>query len=303
MQQHNTAFFAHLSLERGLSDHTVSAYRRDIGRYLEFLSSTGITDITNVGMTTVSDFSASLARPMGERAALGAASAARCLVAVRSFHKYLAAEGVTASDPAILVRPPSIPLRLPKALPVEDVEAILTAAQGESVASLRDAALLELLYATGTRVSEAVALDVDDVAALDERESLLVRGKGNKERVVPIGRFARDAVARYLVRGRPALLSSTTSTPALFLSKRGTRLTRQSAWLVLRKHAEAAGFEGVSPHTLRHSFATHLMEAGVDVRMVQELLGHASIVTTQVYTAVTASALREAYATSHPRAL
>lgn len=303
MEQHYTAFLTHLSLERGLSDHTVSAYRRDIGRYIEFLLGCEITDVADVGMSTVADFSASLARPAGGRAALGDASAARCVVAVRSFHKYLAAEGVTPSDPATLIRPPSIPMRLPKALPVADVEAILAAAQGESVASLRDAALLELLYATGTRVSEAVALDVDDVAALDERESLLVRGKGSKERVVPIGRFAREAVAKYLVRARPALLSSTTSTPALFLSKRGTRLTRQSAWLVLRKHAETAGFEGVSPHTLRHSFATHLMEAGVDVRMVQELLGHASVVTTQVYTAVTASALREAYATSHPRAL
>ena len=221
---------------------------------------------------------------------------------MRGLHRFLALEGVLDTDPARRVSPPRTPARLPKAIPVEDVERLLEAASvGDTPASLRDRALLELLYGTGARISEAVALDVDDV----EREDGVVRlrGKGGKERVVPMGSYATSALAAWLVRGRPVLATRGAGTPALFLNTRGSRLSRQSAWSVLRACAERASVEGhLSPHTLRHSFATHLLEGGADVRVVQELLGHASVTTTQVYTLVTVQRLREVYAQSHPRA-
>jgi integrase/recombinase XerD len=234
---------------------------------------------------------------------LSATSAARTVVAVRGFHKFAVADGLAVSDPAAAVKPPTPAKRLPKALPLSDVEAILEAsgAAGTTLA-LRDRALLELLYGTGARISEAVGLDVDDLDAVDG--TVLLRGKGSKERLVPVGSYARDAVDRYLVRARPALVSTGTGTPALFLNARGGRLSRQSAWAVLVKAAERAGVtRDVSPHTLRHSFATHLLEGGADVRVVQELLGHASVTTTQIYTLVTVDSLREVYAAAHPRAL
>jgi integrase/recombinase XerD len=233
---------------------------------------------------------------------LSSTSAARTVVAVRGFHRFAVADGLTALDPASGVKPPAPAKRLPKALPLSDVEAILEAsgAPGTTLA-LRDRALLEVLYGTGARISEAVGLDVDD---LDDIEgTVLLRGKGGKERLVPIGSYARDAVSAYLVRGRPELVSTGAGTPALFLNARGGRLSRQSAWTVLVKAAERAGVtRDVSPHTLRHSFATHLLDGGADVRVVQELLGHASVTTTQVYTLVTVDNLREVFATAHPRA-
>jgi integrase/recombinase XerD len=222
---------------------------------------------------------------------------------VRGFHKFTVREGLAQNDPAAGVRPPASAKRLPKALPLSDIEAILEAAGAPGTTlALRDRALLELLYSTGARISEAVGLDVDD---LDPEEgTVLLRGKGGKERMVPVGSYAREAVDGYLVRGRPNLAATGHGTPALFLNARGGRLSRQSAWAVLAKAAERAGVTAeVSPHTLRHSFATHLLDGGADVRVVQELLGHASVTTTQVYTLVTVDSLREVYATAHPRAL
>jgi integrase/recombinase XerD len=233
---------------------------------------------------------------------LSSTSAARTVVAVRGFHKFAVADGLAELDPASGVKPPTPAKRLPKALPLSDVEAILEAAGAPGTTlALRDRALLELLYGTGARISEAVGLDVDDLDDTDG--TVLLRGKGGKERLVPIGSYARDAVSAYLVRGRPELASSGKSGPALFLNAQGGRLSRQSAWTVLVKAADRAGVtRDVSPHTLRHSFATHLLDGGADVRVVQELLGHASVTTTQVYTLVTVENLREVFATAHPRA-
>jgi integrase/recombinase XerD len=223
-------------------------------------------------------------------------------VAVRGFHKFALADGLAASDPAKAVRPPAPAKRLPKALPLADVEAILEAAGAPGTTlALRDRALLELLYGTGARISEAVGLDVDDLDTVDQ--TVLLRGKGGKHRIVPVGSYALAAVEAYLVRGRPELVTTGKGTPALFLNARGGRLSRQSAWAVLVRTAERAGVtRDVSPHTLRHSFATHLLDGGADVRVVQELLGHASVTTTQVYTLVTVDSLREVFASAHPRA-
>jgi integrase/recombinase XerD len=223
-------------------------------------------------------------------------------VAVRGFHKFAVSDGLAVADPAAAVKPPTPAKRLPKALPHSDVEAILEAAGApDTVLALRDRALLELLYGTGARISEAVGLDVDDVDLTDR--TVLLRGKGSKERLVPFGTYAAQAVDAYLVRARPELVSATTPGGALFLNSRGGRLSRQSAWAVLTRAAERAGVtRDVSPHTLRHSFATHLLDGGADVRVVQELLGHASVTTTQIYTLVTVDNLREVFATAHPRA-
>ncbi len=224
------------------------------------------------------------------------------MVAVRGFHKFAVRDGLATSDPAATVKPPSPAKRLPKALPLADVAAVRDAAGAPGTTlALRDRALLEVLYGTGARISEAVGLDVDDLDPVDG--TVLLRGKGGKERLVPVGSFAREAVDAYLVRGRPELVSSGTGTPALFLNARGGRLSRQSAWAVLVKAADRAGVtKDVSPHTMRHSFATHLLDGGADVRVVQELLGHASVTTTQVYTLVTVDNLREVFAAAHPRA-
>jgi integrase/recombinase XerD len=237
---------------------------------------------------------------------LSASSAGRTVVAVRGFHRFCLREGLAAVDPAAAIKPPAPPQRLPKALSVDEVTRILAAAAGAeaepAVLTTRDAALLEFLYGTGARISEAVGLDVDEVDL--ETGTVLLRGKGNKERVVPVGSYAREALSAYQVRGRPDLVRRGRGTPALFLNARGGRLSRQSAWTVLRRAAQRAGIaKEISPHTLRHSFATHLLDGGADVRVVQELLGHASVTTTQVYTLVTVDKLREVYATAHPRAL
>ena len=250
----------------------------------------------------MTEFLARLREGDDEHGPLAATSAARTLVAVRGLHRFLALEGVLDADPARRVSPPKAPSRLPKAIPVEDVERLLEAASvGDTPASLRDRALLEVLYGTGARISEAVGLDVDDVEGDDGVVRL--RGKGGKERIVPLGSYAAAALDAWLVRGRPTFAARGVGTPALFLNARGGRLSRQSAWSVLRTCAERAHVPGhLSPHTLRHSFATHLLEGGADVRVVQELLGHASVTTTQIYTLVTVQRLREVYAQSHPRA-
>jgi integrase/recombinase XerD len=255
-----------------------------------------------VGESDVTEFLASLREGGPERPPLSASSAARTLVAVRGFHRFLATEGETPTDPAGGVAPPKAPKRLPKAISIHDVERLLSAASvGDTPAALRDRALLEVLYGAGARISEAVGLDVDDMDL--EQGSVRLFGKGSKERVVPLGSFARDAVTAYTLRARPAMAVKGRGTPALFLNKRGGRLTRQSAWAAIHSAAERAGLGAkVSPHTLRHSFATHLLDGGADVRVVQELLGHASVTTTQIYTMVTVQRLREVFAAAHPRA-
>lgn len=298
------AFLRHITIERGLSAHTVAAYRRDLAGYLAWLDERGVEDTDAVTGELVTGFAA-------ERAASdpppASTSLARLQSAIRSFHRFLAREGIVTDDPTTKLRPPKAPMRLPKALPVEDVLRLLDAAgpapedatPGELV-GLRDRALLELLYATGARVSEIVDLDVDD---LMHGEVLRVRGKGSKERIVPVGSYARASVDAYLTRARPELSRRGRATPRAFLGARGAPLSRQSAWLVIQQAAERAGITAhVSPHTLRHSFATHLLQGGADVRVVQELLGHASVATTQIYTHVTVDALRDVYLTSHPRA-
>jgi integrase/recombinase XerD len=291
-------YVRHVQIERGLSANTVSAYRRDLSAYVEWLTSEGIVEPRSILPAHVSGFSRSLATR--EEKPLGPSSLARVLSSVRGFHRFLLEERDVDGDVSRDVRPPKLGRRLPKALTIAQVEALLAATEGEDVAALRDHALLELLYATGARVSEVVGLNVDDVV---EPDIVRLTGKGDKQRIVPLGRYARTAIDAYLVRGRPSLSAVGPSTPALFLGMRGARLSRQSAWLVIRAAAERAGLvEEVSPHTLRHSFATHLLQGGADVRVVQELLGHSSVATTQIYTLVTADSLRDVYTAAHPRA-
>jgi integrase/recombinase XerD len=296
-------YLDHLAVERGLAANTLQSYERDLRRYASFLASRGVRRLDAVGELDITSFLASLREGSESHPPLGASSAARTVVAVRGFHKFAHREGLTPSDPARAVRPPAPPRRLPKALPLSSVEALLAAASAPGTPlALRDRALLELLYGTGARISEAVGLDVDDLDL--SAGAVLLRGKGSKERIVPVGSYACEAVSAYQVRARPALAAGGRGTPALFLNARGGRLSRQSAWTVLRSAAEKAHISAeVSPHTLRHSFATHLLDGGADVRVVQELLGHASVTTTQVYTLVTVDKLREVYAAAHPRAL
>ena len=295
-------YLDHLAVERGLSRNTLNSYSRDLKRYTVFLAARGIERIDEVTEHDVSDFLAALRAGGQDQPALKPASAARSVVAVRGLHRFATREGLAAHDPAAAVRPPTPPRRLPRALPVDDVLALIDAAGADDTPrALRDRALLEFLYGTGARISEAVGLDVDDVNL--SQGLVRLHGKGGKDRVVPVGGYARAAVDGYLVRGRPALTSAGRGTPALFLNLQGGRLSRQSAWTILRASAERAGVAvAIGPHTLRHSFATHLLDGGADVRVVQELLGHASVSTTQAYTLVTVDRLREVYATSHPRA-
>ena len=297
-------YLDHLAVERGLAANTLTSYRRDLRRYLEFLDEQGVTDVDGIDEQLVSAFLMRLREGDDDHPALSATSAGRTVVAVRGFHKFCVTDGLATGDPAAGVRPPSPARRLPKALPLADVEAILEAAgSAGTTLALRDRALLEVLYGTGARISEAVGLDVHDIDRVEA--AVVLRGKGGKERIVPIGSYALTAVDAYLTRARPELATVGTGerAGALFLNARGGRLSRQSAWTVLVKAADRAGVtRDVSPHTLRHSFATHLLEGGADVRVVQELLGHASVTTTQIYTLVTVDNLREVFAVAHPRA-
>lgn len=291
------AYLRHVTIERGLSAHTIAAYRRDLDGYRGWLAAEGITDTTAVTPAVIDRF---IAERASAEPAPAATSLARLQSSVRGWHRFLAREGIEADDPSGRLRPPKAPRRLPKALTIEQVERLLAAPSPEEPLGIRDRALLELLYATGARVSEAVGLDVDDLA---HGEVLRLRGKGSKERIVPVGSYARDAVDAYLTRVRPGLAAKGRASARLFLGARGAPLSRQSAWLVIRAAAERAQITAeVSPHTLRHSFATHLLQGGADVRVVQELLGHSSVATTQIYTHVSVDALRDVYATSHPRA-
>lgn len=305
-----------------MAANTLSAYKRDLARYANFLAAQGVSGPRDITRHHVTAFVQALSDGSDGASALNVRSAARTVVAVRGLHKFWALEGITTADPASEVHPPMPGRRLPKAITVDEVTRILEAAGTDTATGLRDRALLEFLYSTGARISEAVGLDVDDVSldststestttdgvapdgAVGDPAIVRLFGKGSKERLVPLGSYGARAINAYVVRGRPLLASKGKGTPALFLNARGGRISRQSAWTILKAAAEKANItKDVSPHTLRHSFATHLLEGGADVRVVQELLGHASVTTTQVYTLVTADTLREVYAAAHPRAL
>ncbi|HEY1916627.1 MAG TPA: site-specific tyrosine recombinase XerD [Streptosporangiaceae bacterium] len=318
-------YLDHLAVERGLAVSTLESYRRDLLRYSAALASQGKTSMGQLTSADIAGFLAGLREGDDEHTPLAASSAGRAVVAVRGLHAFAAAQGLTQADPARQVRPPAPPRRLPKAISVTEVERLLAAAGPapddpatgpDQLAGLRNRALLEFLYGTGARISEATGLDIDE---LDTGGEAMVRlsGKGGKQRLVPVGRYAGEALQAYLVRARPSLAAAAarsaagsgtksgtkSAAPAVFLNARGGRLTRQGAWMVLHAAAEKAGLPQVSPHTLRHSFATHMLDGGADIRVVQELLGHASVTTTQVYTLVTVDKLREVYAAAHPRAL
>lgn len=305
-------YLRHVALELGLSANSQDAYRRDLSAYSEWLGARGVTALESVAPDTLAAYVADLAAQP-----LAPASITRRLSTVRGMHRFLFEEGLLETNAGSSVRTPKRAQRLPKALPIEEVEALLAAAGGDEPVALRDRALLELLYASGARVSEVASLDIDDLLASPERGDawgdpeaalsgggfLRVTGKGSKQRIVPYGSYAGKALAAYLVRARPLMASKGRGTPALFVGPRGARLSRQTAWLVIRAAADRAGITAeVSPHTLRHSFATHLLAGGADVRTVQEMLGHASVTTTQIYTQVTADTLREHYLDAHPRA-
>jgi integrase/recombinase XerD len=292
-------YLRHVAIERGRSANTVAAYSRDLNGLLYSLGpDSAIEALDPVTL-------AAYIRGLRERPEpLAASSIARTISSVRGFTRFLVDEGLLATDPAVDLVAPKQPARLPKALTIEQVEQLIAATDGDEPADLRDKALVELLYATGARISEAVALNVDDLVGEDGTADVVrLFGKGGKQRIVPVGSYARSALDAYLVRARPVLSTRSRSTPALFLGVRGSRLSRQNAWLLLRAVAERAKLDiELSPHSMRHSFATHLLQGGADVRVVQELLGHASVATTQIYTRVTADALRDVYATAHPRA-
>ena len=295
-----SAYLDHLAVERGTARNTLDSYARDLRRYATHLAAAGVGHLEEVTERHVTSFLAALREGGAGHRPLAASSSARTLIAARGLHRFAHRDGMVEVDVAAAVHPPSPPKRLPKALAVDDVLRLLEA-PGDAPRGLRDRALLELLYSTGARISEGVGLDVDDIDV--PARMVLLRGKGGKQRLVPVGRPALAALDAYLVRARPAFATRGRGTPAVFLNLRGARLSRQSAWAVLREAATQAGIPTtVSPHTLRHSFATHLLEGGADVRVVQELLGHASVTTTQVYTLVTVDTLREVYATAHPRA-
>ncbi|WP_178134970.1 site-specific tyrosine recombinase XerD [Phytohabitans houttuyneae] len=298
-------YLDHLTVERGLSVNTLTSYRRDLDRYATTLAAGGVTDLASVTPAHVTGYVATLRGGDADHPPLSAASAARATSAVRGLHRFAVREGLVADDVSRDVRPPVPPRRLPKALDVSDVERLLAAAGEASALEVRDRALLEFLYGTGARISEAVGAAVDDLD-LDEGTALL-HGKGGRTRLVPMGGYACTALRAYLGGARIELAAAGRGTPKVFLNSRGGPLSRQSAWTILHRTAGRAGLpvEGaraVSPHTLRHSYATHLLDGGADVRVVQELLGHASVTTTQVYTLVTVERLREVYATAHPRA-
>lgn len=295
-----------LEVERGLAANSVESYWRDLRRYEAVLVGRGRRDLDEVTTADVAEFLASLREGDDEHDPLAVSSAARALIAVRGMHAFLVTQGLAGADPAREVAPPAPPRRLPKAIPLADVERLLDAAgPGDDPRSLRDRALLEFLYGTGARISEATGLDVDELQ-LNDDPVVRLAGKGGKHRIVPVGSYAVQALGAYLVRARPALAVASKRVavvPAVFLNARGGRLTRQGAWGILQSAARRAGLADVSPHTLRHSFATHLLDGGADIRVVQELLGHASVSTTQIYTLITVDKLREVYAAAHPRAL
>jgi integrase/recombinase XerD len=295
------------SVERGLAQNSLLAYRRDLRRYETFLRERGLTDPDAIDESTVHAYVSYLESLTGDdgQRLLAPSSVARHVVAVRSFHRFGAHEGLVAGDPSDEVGAPRVAQGIPKALDEDEVERLLGSVCGDSPLAQRDRALLELLYGTGIRISEAVGLDLDD---LDLEDAMVrVLGKGGKERVVPIGRSARIALMAYLRDGRlalrPARLRKASDADAVVLNARGGRISRQACWQIVQHAAGRVGLaERCSPHVLRHSCATHMLDHGADLRVVQELLGHASISTTQVYTKVSPARLRAVYEAAHPRA-
>ena len=299
MQRALDSYLRYVAIERGLSANTVAAYARDLSAYIAWLAEQGRGEPSVITRADVSGYVQWLATRAEHP--LTASSQSRVLSSIRGFHRFMVDENLVPADVTVDLAPPKLPKRLPKAISVEQMSTLLAATEGDDLVRVRDRALLELLYATGARISEAVGLNVDDVTG---HEGLLrLRGKGGKQRIVPLGSYAQKALDAYLVRVRPEFSSRGRATPALFLGPRGARVSRQMAWLIIREAAERAQLEKlISPHTFRHSFATHLLAGGADVRVVQELLGHSSVATTQIYTMVTADTLRETYVTAHPRA-
>lgn len=297
-------WLGYLRVERGSSINTVSNYKRDIERYRLDLESHGISDLKTIKSADIERHLADLSAGTVSGKPAAASSIARASAAIRSFHTFVSATNPDIYNPAARITSPKQGSHLPQALSVEQVSALLDAARvGDDVTSLRDSALLELLYATGARVSEAVGLALDDLDLDEELPVIRLFGKGRKERIVPLGSYAKAAIEAYIVRSRPVLAQRGQGSPALFLNSRGRALSRQSAWEIIQRVAGRAGIdEDVSPHTLRHSFATHLLEGGASIRDVQELLGHASVQTTQIYTRVTPTTLKEVYQLAHPRA-
>lgn len=306
LQNEVAAYLNHLTIERGLAENTLAAYRRDLNRYLRYLTQERVTDVKQITGHHVSGFLQALSSGSHHMGRLASSSINRILVAARGWHRFMHLEHTTEINPAADVRPPNTGQYLPDALSIDEVTRLLDTPPPDTAQGLRDRALMELLYATGARVTEAIQLDVDDIVQLDDpQDTTVVRlfGKGSKERIVPLGSYAVDAVNAYLVRGRPHHAVAGRGSPALFLNRFGNRISRQTGWNVLKHAAEIADIRAeISPHTLRHSFATHLLQGGADVRVVQELLGHASVTTTQIYTHVTAETLSEVFAAAHPRA-
>ena len=302
LQLHVDEYIAYCAVERNLSANTVQSYRRDLALYVDFLASRSIEDVRSIEQGHVSAFLRAQQTGDAVRPSLMASSVSRIAASVRGLHRFALRERWVLVDVAREERTPSPPQRLPKALSVEEVALLIDSADITTPLGLRARALADLLYSTGARISEALNLDLDDVSG-DERV-VVVRGKGDKQRLVPIGSMARDSVDAYITRGRPMLLASGAGTAALFVNDRGQRLGRQSAAADLGELERRAGITShVSPHVLRHSFATHLLSGGADIRVVQELLGHASVSTTQIYTKVSVDQLREVYLQTHPRAL
>jgi integrase/recombinase XerD len=299
---HLADFFNYLSIEKGLASNTISAYRLDIEKFFHYLSTNQLS-LEQVTPEQLSSYVAWLRGMENTEFKIGESSIARNIISIRSYFTYLAKEH-KFNNPSLNFKPPKIGKRLPKALTIDQVMSMLNIV-GSDLISSRDKALVELLYATGARVSELINLNTLDISTFDSEAgsttTVKLKGKGGKERVVPIGSYAVAAVNDYLVRSRPTLLKVSTQ-KALFLNQRGGRLSRQSAWNLVANAAQRAGLsDQVTPHSMRHSFATHLLDGGADIRVVQELLGHSSVTTTQIYTLITIDHLRESYANAHPR--
>lgn len=288
-------------IEKGLSKNTIAAYRRDLTKFNNFLIINGLS-IQDVNKQVVDDFLGWLRGVDGSNARGSESSNARIIVTIRNLYKFVSANSQIV-NPLKDYSPPKIPKRLPKALKISEIIALIeTSKLGSDIISIRNSALIEMLYATGARVSEIVNLDVSNISEISNTTTLKLSGKGGKERVVPIGIYARNSLEQYLAISRPALVRKKVNS-TLFLNSRGNALSRQSAWEIIASLAESAKIQTpVTPHAIRHSFATHLLDGGADIRVVQELLGHSSVTTTQIYTLVTIDKLRESYATAHPRA-
>lgn len=299
-EQAATSFLNHLQIERGLASNSIAAYRRDLRKFADFLNG---SPLSGVDPEIINKFESSL-----REAKLSVASINRIDSTLRSFFKHLQQE-YGYSDPTLEIAPKKSARRLPKALTITQIVSMIEAAyrEGQPI-TLRDQAMLELLYSSGARVSELIGINLNDLSSMQTNDgsitTLKLRGKGSKERIVPLGSFASKAIDSYVTRVRPELVAkSAKTTSALFLNSRGLRISRQSVWQMVLDAAEAAGVsEHVSPHVFRHSYATHLLDGGADIRVVQELLGHASVTTTQIYTLITIDKVRESYSMAHPRA-